>query len=315
MMLFLGIIGEVGTIIGSYLLQVRGNDDLLLEILDNGYKLKLNEIDANWYQNNNIQEEFSEDKFNRILSMLLLLIPGFNIVISIASNKYLKNSVMNSFYARDIITPMTIAEQEQYSKLKNRKEKLSFADLISYENMDGKEFLGMYGDAPIIVDNELVHLEFEKLPLAYTLDEVKELNAINDTNYKIGLLDGRPTAIIGITDYDLSISRVRLKRENYDMIHDYESISEEEAKDKVFAVYPFEKDFEEDISLQERYEEIKKARYNESTRIKLKNIIESQEDTKEEKLTTIYQDDSKYSSEPNNKYVRKKSLNNITKNN
>lgn len=315
MMLFLGIIGEVGTIIGSYLLQVRGNDDLLLEILDNGYKLKLNEIDANWYQNNNIQEESSEDKFNRILSMLLLLIPGFNIVISIASNKYLKNSVMNSFYARDIITPMTIAEQEQYSKLKNRKEKLSFADLISYENMDGKEFLGMYGDAPVIVDNELVHLEFEKLPLAYTLDEVKELNAINDTKYKIGLLDGRPTAIIGITDYDLSISRVRLKRENYDMIHDYESISEEEAKDKVFAVYPFEKDFEEDISLQERYEEIKKARYNESTRIKLKNIIESQEDTKEEKLTTIYQDDSKYSSEPNNKYVRKKSLNNITKNN
>ncbi len=81
----------------------------------------------------------------------------------------------------------------------------------------------------------------EPLPLDYTLDEVKELNELLTTySYRIGKIDGKNIAIIGVKETDDSpiITRIKFTNEDYNITHTYENMTEEEAQYKTFTVYP-----------------------------------------------------------------------------
>ena len=116
----------------------------------------------------------------------------------------------------------------------------------------------------------LVSLCYEKLmPLDYTLDEVKRLNEATTYSYRIGKMDGKNIAIIGIPNPNGTIKRIRSKEDNYNTIHMYENMTEEEAKNKTFTVYPFTIYEETQSEVEKVVQEIKQSRIDRAVKANL----------------------------------------------
>lgn len=270
MYIFLGIVGELATIIGSVAISVNGAIDSVLEISKNGYKIDKNVLDE-------IQKKQAEEKqkknngVKKLLGVILLLVPGVNLINAGIKSIKLKKSVMNDPQVKQAIVPMTDKEKEQYAKMETKMQKLAFTTFTIENKNEEKEFFGFVGKRPIVVDHGLTSLYYEELiPLAYTFDEVKRLNDATTYSYRIGKIEDRNVAIIGIPNPDSPVSRVQFKKENYNITHAYEKMTEEEAQDKTFVVYPFTTHNEEDV--EKVIEEIKQSRIDNAVRANLEAL-------------------------------------------
>lgn len=270
MYIFLGIVGELATIIGSVAINVNGALDSVLEISKNGYKLDKNVLDE-------IQKKQAEEKqkknngVKKLLGVILLLVPGVNLVNAGIKSIKLKKSLMNDPQVKQAIVPMTDKEKEQYAKMETKMQKLAFTTFTIENKNEEKEFFGFVGKRPIVVDHGLTSLYYEELiPLAYTFDEVKRLNDATTYSYRIGKIEDRNVAIIGIPNPDSPVSRVQFQKENYNVTHAYEKMTEEEAQDKTFVVYPFTTHNEEDV--EKVIEEIKQSRIDNAVRANLEAL-------------------------------------------
>ena len=227
--IILGIIGEFGTIAGSFYIMINGTINSMLEIAKKGYKYKKNELDE--YLNNNNKEK--ANRFEIALGLALFLIPGVNLLNAVIKSHKMKTIILNDPTIKEFLIPMTDKEKEQYSKMKGKIEKLKFTSVISGKENDDEEFFGFIGNQAIVVDHGLTSIYYEKLlPLDYTLDEVKELNEATTYSYRIGTIGGKNIAIIGIPNPDSPVKRIQFKSEDYKMTHTYNIMTEEEAQDK-----------------------------------------------------------------------------------
>ena len=259
--IILGIVGELGTIAGSFAIMFNGTINSMLEIAKKGYKFKKNELDE--YLNNNNKEK--ANGFEIALRYVLFLIPGVNFLNAVIKSHQMKAIMLNDPTIKKFLIPMTDKEKEQYSKMKGKIEKLKFTAVISGKENDDEEFFGFIGDKAIVVDHGLTSIYNEKLiPLDYTLDEVKELNEATTYSYRIGTIGGKNIAIIGIPNQDSPVKRIQFKSEDYKMTHTYNIMTEEEAQDKKFIVYPYTTHNEE--AVQKIIEKIKQARINRKTK-------------------------------------------------
>ena len=259
--IILGIIGEFGTIAGSFYIMINGTINSMLEIAKKGYKYKKNELDE--YLNNNNKEK--ANRFEIALGLALFLIPGVNLLNAVIKSHKMKTIILNDPTIKEFLIPMTDKEKEQYSKMKGKIEKLKFTSVISGKENDDEEFFGFIGNQAIVVDHGLTSIYNEKLlPLDYTLDEVKELNEATTYSYRIGTIGGKNIAIIGIPNPDSPVKRIQFKSEDYKMTHTYNIMTEEEAQDKKFIVYPYTTHNEEEV--QKIIEKIKQDRINRKTR-------------------------------------------------
>ena len=77
-------------------------------------------------------------------------------------------------------------------------------------------------------------------------------------------------AIIGIPNANKSVCRVEFKREDKGTTHTYEPMSEQEAENKTFVVYPFSNDHEEEV--EKVIKEIKEARTCQATTANLEAL-------------------------------------------
>lgn len=270
MYIFLGIVGELATIIGSVAISVNGAFDSVLEISKKGYKIDKNVLDE-------IQKKQAEEKqkknngVKKLLGVILLLVPGVNLINASIKSVKLKKSVMNDPQVKQAIVPMTEKEKEQYAKMETKMQKLAFTTFTIENKNEEKEFFGFIGKRPIVVDHGLTSLHYEELiPLAYTFDEVKRLNDATTYSYRIGKIEDRNVAIIGIPNPDSPVSRVQFKKENYNITHAYEKMTEEDAQDKTFVVYPFTTHYEEDV--QKVIDEIKQSRIDAAVRANLEAL-------------------------------------------
>lgn len=260
--IILGIIGEFGTIAGSFYIMINGTINSMLEIAKKGYKYKKNELDE--YLNNNNNKE-KANRFEIALRLVLFLIPGVNLLNAIINSHKIKTIMLNDPTIKKFLIPMTDKEKEQFSKMKGKNEKFKFTAVISGKENDDEEFFGFIGNQAIVVDHGLTSIYNEKLlPLDYTLDEVKELNEATTYSYRIGTIGGKNIAIIGIPNPDSPVKRIQFKSENYKMTHTYNIMTEEEAQDKKFIVYPYTTHNEEEV--QKIIEKIKQARINKKTK-------------------------------------------------
>ena len=250
--IILGIIGEFGTIAGSFYIMINGTINSMLEIAKKGY-----------YLNNNNKEK--ANRFEIALGLALFLIPGVNLLNAVIKSHKMKTIILNDPTIKEFLIPMTDKEKEQYSKMKGKIEKLKFTSVISGKENDDEEFFGFIGNQAIVVDHGLTSIYNEKLlPLDYTLDEVKELNEATTYSYRIGTIGGKNIAIIGIPNPDSPVKRIQFKSEDYKMTHTYNIMTEEEAQDKKFIVYPYTTHNEEEV--QKIIEKIKQDRINRKTR-------------------------------------------------
>ena len=231
--IILGIVGELGTIAGSFYIMINGMINSMLEIAKKGYKYKKNELDE--YLNNNNKEK--ANGFEITLGLVLFLIPGVNLLNAVIESHKMKTIILNDPTIKKFLIPMTDKEKEQYSKMKGKIEKLKFTAVISGKINDDEEFFGFIGNQAIVVDHGLTSIYNEKLlPLDYTLDEVKKLNEATTYSYRIGTIGGKNIAIIGIPNPDSPVKRIQFKSENYKMTHTYNIMTEKEEQDKKFIV-------------------------------------------------------------------------------
>lgn len=268
MIIFLGIVGEITTVIGSVAIAFNAGLDSVLEISKNGYKIDKNVLDE-------LQKKQTEEKkqktnlANRVLGTILLLVPGVNLInVSIKGVK-LKKSLMNDPQIKEAIVPMTEKEKEQYAKMEGKLQKLTFTAFTTAKENE-EEILGFIGKRPIVVDHGLTSLYYEELmPLGYTLAEVKRLNEATSYSYRIGKIDGKNVAVIGIPNPDSPVSRIQFKAEDYKITHTYEKITEEEAQDKTFIVYPFTIHDDTQADVEKVIKEMKQSRIDNVTKANL----------------------------------------------
>ena len=258
MYIFLGIVGELATVVGSVAISLNGAFDSVLEISKNGYKIDKSVLDE--YEKRQAEEKKEKTNgFKKALGVVLLFVPGVNLLRAGIANIKMKKSVMNDPQIKEALIPMTDSEKEQYAKMEGKMQKLAFTAFTTAKENEQEEFFGFIGKRPIVVDHGLTSLSYEELiPLAYTLDEVKRLNEATTYSYRIGKIDGKNVAVIGIPNPDSPVSRIQFKSEDYKITHAYDKMTEEEAQDKTFIVYPFTTHNEEEV--QKVIEEIKQFR-------------------------------------------------------
>ena len=191
MIIFLGIVGELATVIGSVAITLNASLNSVLEISKKGYKIDKNVLDE--YSQKRIEEE--KQKTNgtkKLLGTILLLVPGVNLINASINCAKLKKNFMDDPQIKEAIVPMTDKEKEQYERMDTRMQKLTCTVFNSMKENDKEEFFGFIGKRPIVVDHGLTSLYYEELmPLDYTLDEVKKLNEATTYSYRIGKIDGK----------------------------------------------------------------------------------------------------------------------------
>ena len=270
MYIFLGIIGELATVIGSSYIILNGALDSILEISKNGYKIDKNTLDE-FSKKQKKEKQSKNNGIRRLLGGIILLTPGVNLINSIIMVNKLKKSVMNDPMIKESIIPMTDKEKEQYAKMEGKMQKLAFTAFTTKKGNNDEEFFGFVGNRPIVVDHGLTAIYYEELmPLDYTFDEVKRLNDATTYSYRIGKIEDKNVAIIGIPNPDSQVSRIQFKKENYNITHAYEKMTEEDAQDKTFVVYPFTTHYEEDV--QKVIDEIKQSRTHSSVNANLETL-------------------------------------------
>lgn len=271
MIIFLGIVGELATVIGSVAITLNAVLDTVLEISKNGYKIDKSVLDE-------VQKKQAEEKkqktnlTNKALGAILLLVPGINLINASIKGAKFKKSIMSDPQIKEYIVPMNEKEKKQYAKMEDKLQKLIFTAFTSGKENE-EEFLEFIGKRPFAVDPGLTPLYYEELmPLDYTLEEVKKLNDTTTYSYRIGKINGKNVAIIGIPNSNSPVSRIQFKAENYKITHTYEKMTEEEARDKTFTVYPFAKydDTQEDV--EKVIQEIKQSRIDNATKTNLEAL-------------------------------------------
>lgn len=273
MIIFLCICGEIISVGLSFFITIKGFCDIVLEIPKNGYKIDKKILEE--YKRKHDENKSKDISiFRRILGTIILLTPGVNVIRSAVMINKVKKGILDVPEIQDAIVPMTDEEKEEYNSLKGYFEKLAFSSFV-IDNDDEKkqEFVTIVDGKAVICDHDLTSIYYGKLlPLDYTLEEVKHLNAATGYSYRIGKMDNENVAIIGIPDSDSSITHLRFKTENLDMIRTYEEMSEEEAQGQTFTVYPFTvyDDTREDV--EKVIQEIKQSRIDSATKANLDGL-------------------------------------------
>ena len=285
MYIFLGIVGELATVVGSVAISLSGVVNSVLEISKNGYKIDKSVLDE--YQKRQAEEKKGKTNgIKRALGVALLFVPGVNLLRANITNFKMKKSVMNDPQIKEALIPMTDKEKEQYAKMEGKMQKLMFTAFTIGKENEEEEFFGFVGKRPIVVDHGLTSLYYEELmPLAYTLDEVKKLNEATTYSYRIGKIDGKNVAIIGIPNPNSPVSRIQFKAENYKITHTYEKMTEEEAQDKTFTVYPFTTHDDTQADVEKVIQEIKQSRIDNASKAHLE-ALELQSKCEQEIIST-----------------------------
>ncbi len=220
---------------------------------------------------NNMNQSKKTPKY--VLGLCMYLIPGVNLIYALVQNSKIRD-LFKSEENQSYFVPLTEDEQVVYNKLDKTTDKIYFCCSIASKKEGSEEILGVMGGKVVMVDHELQTLhEDPLLPLDYTLDEVKELNGITKYSYRLGMIDDKAVAIIGIPNEDTNIGRVQLKNEDYRITHDFVSLTEEEAQDKTFIVYPFMSSEDTKKDLDKCIERIRRSRGSADTSVDLKSLI------------------------------------------
>ena len=139
MYVFLAIIIELASVVGSVVITFNTMIDGVLEIGKNGYRIDKDTLEEIKEKNKNKNER---SKFKKILDWVLLFIPGINLInTGIGYFKFknlIRKSIKNDPQIKEVIIPMTEEEKEEYSKIKSRVAKMDFLA----ENNKKQEYTG-----------------------------------------------------------------------------------------------------------------------------------------------------------------------------
>lgn len=259
--LFLFMIAQLTSMLVSTKIKADTYKKIYKNIGDAGYKIDVDKIEQIQ------QEEQKQNKLLQAIETFLFLIPGVNIVSSLAKRIYDTKKTGKLFEKYEVLIPMSEIEYNNYQKLPNILSKVSYVvysdELNKQYEADLKRVKIYLGDKDVVLEDSIAQLYYDRLPaLSYTLDEVKKLSDSIELYYKLGKMDGINTAIIGLPNEECNITTTIVKKDDSLEKHDYEIIKEEYMQNERFVIYPFGIDFNENDKLKACYEEILKDRDN-----------------------------------------------------
>ena len=229
--IIIGGVVEAVSIISASIININSSYEDILELPKSGYK-----IDYDTYEKY-INEVVSNNK-KQNLKKGLLLIPGVNVICSFINKAKNKNSFVNEPLIKENKILMTDKEKERFNSLENKYQKILYTMFMIIEDTEERD-LSFDGLQPVIVDNCLLKLNNQLLPLAYSLDEVKKLNEVTNYSYRLGQIDGVNTAIIGIPNQEYQVKRINYNFDENNETHNFVSMNDDEALNKTFVVYLF----------------------------------------------------------------------------
>ena len=278
--IIVGIVAESSTVIGSRLIEGMFLVDISKKATDKGYKVSKEYIDE---LTKRIGDEDIKAKRNNKLNLrsifkkICLFLPVINLISAkVRTSKKVDNWLQEAIENEKVI-PMTEEEKNNYNSLEKKFEKVVVA--TSYGKKE-KNYDSIQEDIEKIKEivNEInpsctMRLEYELMPLNYTLDEVKKLNEQFDgSTYMIGeKAGGQNVAVIGIprTKNISHVDRITFKtnfKQKYKITYEYRKLSSEEAKDKTFYVYSYE-DLKCYPQVEKIIQEIKQSRIDDGIKI------------------------------------------------
>ena len=279
MYIILAILIELATILASVGIHLGGAFADILKVSKEGYKVDEKKLEDIRKKVNNAKKS---SPLRDALTGALIFIPGLNILWAIVKSIYDRSTIIRELKKADALIPMTEDEKESYSELTRLKDKIAFTMFTAVKEHEEERFVMVSGGHIFCTDPGLRTIKQNRLdPNGFTLDEVKKLNDITGTTYRLGRIDNENTAFIGIPQNDTQFKRIEFDSEDRKITHDYISMTEEEAKDKTFIVYPYRTDDETNKKLEEAVKEIEKARLektNEESPVKIYNIMTSDDD-------------------------------------
>lgn len=264
MYILLGLTTEIASCIISYKIITGTMYDCLLEVAKKGYKIDAKELNKDVAEEKNATKEDKFKDLRESLNLLLFLIPGINIIHAHIRSFITKNNILKDKYTKKIMIPMTDDEKDGYSRMKTKQQKLMYMAYIIENEEEEERLIGFIGDNAIIYQKGVTMVYNDKLtPLAYTLDEVEELNDITNGEYKLGTIDGVNTAIIGVNSGIQLQNKLKFRKDNFKKSYEFIPINEEDAKNEKFVIYPLSGDIKK---LDEKVDEIIKDRSKPSSR-------------------------------------------------
>ena len=269
--IILVILIEIITMTLTGIIISNGIIDAILEIYNNGYKFKFKALENHFDSNGDSKqlrdgiEKNKQSNIINILNNISLFIPGVNLINALVRNAKLKKEVMDIPEVKETMTLMTDSEKKMYSMLTKKFEKLNYACFLSEKKHEEEVLLSIEDGVFLTFDYGRIKLKYDKLlPLSYSLDEVKKLNEVTNLYYKVGKLNERNVAIIGLPIPNFEFKRVMVADEN-NSVFDFQELTSEEASKSRFIVYPYTVDKIDEI--EKVIEEIKQNRE------KTRNII------------------------------------------
>lgn len=255
--LLLFLITEIETIKITNNISSSWLDEVFLIMHSSGYKIKKGE-EKNILMK--IEELLTIGKTESIMLFIMHFIPGINILSEYIYSENSKNKILSNEDIKKYTSPMTKEENEQYNMLESKREKLGYINyLLDKEDENDKTKLKIKDGVPAIINLSVTAIINDRLlPLAYTLDEVEELNKVTNESYQIGKIDGVNTAIVGYPKNASEIKKVSFLNDGFNETHKFEEINDDE-KD-TFIVYPYEYDEELEKKYNEAIEKISKER-------------------------------------------------------
>ena len=264
MILGLGLI-ELASIYKTLKINNNSYVDMIIEISKRGYKLDYNKYLELNNGEDGIDTNISVKTTNR-LTMLSMLIPGINMLYAHHKKKKIIDVFMKNEIISKSLVKFTKEEEEKFKSLNTKDDQFFYTMFLITKKYDEEVYVPIEGQkiATIYsIDMGRQYLSYDSLMnLSYTLNDVKRINSVKNGKYKLGTVNGINIAIIGI-DFDdeldmkmmydsfdeIVFKRVSFIRDNFEEIYDFCEMTEEEAKDKRFVIYPYNKcdDYDKEV--------------------------------------------------------------------
>lgn len=262
---------------------------LVLNAAKKGYRIKPYREEDFSFLLNEYEEQLIKIKSMKNLAML---IPGYNIVKSYSKVKSIQEDIIDEAQSKDILYEITDAERREYNTLTNHDDKYLWTLSFKQEELEIKDI-----PKKNIMDKGINYqtLFYPKLKDKYSVEDVETLNSLTGYGYKLGTIEGIPTAIIGIYDCDMKFDMVNIKEEGKEY-HEFKPVSKKEAEatNMQFDVYSYinidSMAFSEEMEKIHFLNKIQNLELSDTILEKTENTVveENQEDSKEKnKVLTL----------------------------
>lgn len=246
------VIFETATTLLSMCIASNEFADTMEKMGDIGIKVKEGKTD----QVVDFLEKRSKKTFAKF-NWLKAILPIYNIMYAIKYQEKRVNENIRILTDNDVVVPFTREDFELYDHSGVRQEKIQF--ILNNASVVKYIVNGYDEDTSVINENkykEKRDISKGKIQGLFDIDEVEALASTYNYDYRIGYIEDKPTAIIGVYDIDMSFDLLKTSGDEY---KEYKQISNQEARNLHFNVYKFTEPHNEK-AFEKCLETIKKSR-------------------------------------------------------